>query len=99
MHLIIWPGPLTVVLPVKSFVYGIVTSGFFAVGMRMSNNHIALEMIKHSKYPIAAPSANKFGQLSHVSEHHVKKQFQILIKPLKTAIKQRFQPTCLLNYI
>lgn len=69
-----WPGPLTIVLPKSPIVPDIVTSGLDTVGIRMPNNTIALELIKESKCPIAAPSANKFGQLSPVNAHHVKKQ-------------------------
>lgn len=39
-----------------------------------SISRIALELIKQSNCPIAAPNANKFGQLSPVNAHHVKKQ-------------------------
>ena len=69
-----WPGPLTIVLPKSSIVPDIVTSGLDTVGIRMPNNSIALELIRQSNCPIAAPSANKFGQLSPVNAHHVKKQ-------------------------
>jgi L-threonylcarbamoyladenylate synthase len=69
-----WPGPLTIVLPKSPIVPDIVTSGLDTVGIRMPNNPIALELIKQSNCPIAAPSANKFGQLSPVNAHHVKKQ-------------------------
>ena len=69
-----WPGPLTIVLPKSSAVPDIVTSGLSTVGVRMPNNPIALELIKQSNCPIAAPSANKFGQLSPVSAQHVTKQ-------------------------
>ncbi len=69
-----WPGPLTIVLPKSQLVPDIVTSGLNTVGIRMPNNAIALELIKESKCPIAAPSANKFGQLSPVNAQHVKKQ-------------------------
>jgi len=69
-----WPGPLTIVLPKSSIVPDIVTCGLDTVGIRMPNNSIALELIKQSNCPIAAPSANKFGKLSPVNAHHVKKQ-------------------------
>ena len=69
-----WPGPLTIVLPKSPIVPDIVTSGLDTVGIRMPNNPIALELINQSNCPIAAPSANKFGQLSPVNAHHVKKQ-------------------------
>ncbi len=69
-----WPGPLTIVLPKSEIVPDIVTSGLLTVGIRMPANSIALELIKRSNCPIAAPSANKFGHLSPVSAYHVKKQ-------------------------
>lgn len=69
-----WPGPLTIVMPKSPIVPDIVTSGLDTVGIRMPNNPIALELIRKSNCPIAAPSANKFGQLSPVNAHHVKKQ-------------------------
>ncbi|MBE0650893.1 MAG: threonylcarbamoyl-AMP synthase [Bacteroidales bacterium] len=69
-----WPGPLTIVLPKSSIVPDIVSSGLDTVGIRMPNNPIALDLIRKSNCPIAAPSANKFGQLSPVNASHVKKQ-------------------------
>ncbi len=69
-----WPGPLTLVLPKSNIVPDIVTSGLQTVGIRMPDNEIALELIRRSERPIAAPSANKFGRISPTSALHVKKQ-------------------------
>jgi L-threonylcarbamoyladenylate synthase len=69
-----WPGPLTMVLPKSKLIPDIVTSGLPTVAIRMPNNQIALELIRKSGCPIAAPSANKFGKLSPVNARHVKKQ-------------------------
>jgi len=69
-----WPGPLTIVLNKSDIVPEIVTSGLATVGIRMPDNEIALELIRRSGCPIAAPSANKFGKLSPTSAAHVKKQ-------------------------
>lgn len=69
-----WPGPLTIVLPKSELVPDIVTSGLDTVGIRMPNNPIALELIRKSGCPIAAPSANKFGRVSPTTAQHVKKQ-------------------------
>lgn len=69
-----WPGPLTLVLPKKSNVPEIVTGGLATVAVRMPDNFIALALIKESGTPIAAPSANLFGQLSPTRAEHVKKQ-------------------------
>jgi L-threonylcarbamoyladenylate synthase len=69
-----WPGPLTIVLLKSDIVPDIVTSGLKTVGIRMPNSKIALELIKKSNCPIAAPSANKFGRISPTTAEHVKKQ-------------------------
>ena len=69
-----WPGPLTIVLPKSKIVPDIVTSGLNTVGIRMPDNDIALKLIRAANCPIAAPSANKFGNLSPVSAEHVRKQ-------------------------
>ncbi len=68
-----WPGPLTIILPKSEIVPDIVTAGLSTVGIRMPNNKIALELIKLSGCPIAAPSANKFGYLSPTEAVHVRK--------------------------
>lgn len=69
-----WPGPLTLVLPKSEAVHDIVTSGLPSVAIRMPDHPIALQLIKASGNPIAAPSANKFGKLSPTKAAHVKKQ-------------------------
>lgn len=69
-----WPGPLTIVLPKSKLIPDIVSSGLPTVAIRMPDNKIALELIRKSGCPIAAPSANKFGRLSPVKAGHVKKQ-------------------------
>jgi len=69
-----WPGPLTIVVPKSHLVPDIVTSGLPTVGIRMPRNEIALQLIKAAGFPVAAPSANKFGRISPTTAHHVKKQ-------------------------
>lgn len=69
-----WPGPLTIVLPKSRIVPDIVTSGLPTVGIRMPDSKVAIELIKKSNCPIAAPSANKFGRISPTKAEHVKKQ-------------------------
>lgn len=68
-----WPGPLTLVVPKSKIVPDIVTSGLPTVGIRMPDNDIALELIRLSGCPIAAPSANKFGRISPTNALHVRK--------------------------
>lgn len=68
-----WPGPLTLVLPKSDLVPDIITSGNDTVAVRMPNHQVALSLIEKSGKPIAAPSANQFGQLSPTEAEHVKK--------------------------
>lgn len=66
-----WPGPLTLVLPKTHVVPDIVSSGLPTVGIRMPNHPLALELIRASGCPLAAPSANKFGRISPTRAEHV----------------------------
>ncbi len=69
-----WPGPLTVVLLKEEEVPDIVTAGLPSVAVRVPDHPMALSLIKESKHPIAAPSANPFGYLSPTTAEHVRDQ-------------------------
>jgi L-threonylcarbamoyladenylate synthase len=66
-----WPGPLTIVLPKRDIVPDIVTAGLPTVAIRMPDHPVALGLIRASKRPIAAPSANRFGKTSPTHHEHV----------------------------
>ena len=67
-----WPGPLTLVLKKQSAVPALVTAGLETVGVRMPASPIALALIEAAQMPIAAPSANRFTQLSPTTAQHVR---------------------------
>lgn len=67
-----WPGPLTIVLEKKPLIPPIVTAGLSTVGLRMPDHPIALALIKAAGIPLAAPSANRFTQLSPTTAAHVR---------------------------
>jgi len=69
-----WPGPLTLVLGKRAIVPEIVTAGLPTVAVRMPDHPVALELIRLSERPIAAPSANPFGYLSPTTAEHVYQQ-------------------------
>ena len=71
-----WPGPLTIVHKKSDLIPDIVTSGGSTVGIRMPSHPLALELIETAGIPVAAPSANTFGQLSPTTAAHVAKQLQ-----------------------
>jgi L-threonylcarbamoyladenylate synthase len=70
-----WPGPLTLVLSKKSHVPDLVTAGLGTVGVRMPEHSMALALIREAGVPIAAPSANRFMQLSPTTAAHVRETF------------------------
>jgi L-threonylcarbamoyladenylate synthase len=69
-----WPGPVTVVLLKEENIPDIVTAGLPSIAVRMPDHPMALSLIKESKCPIAAPSANPFGYLSPTTAEHVREQ-------------------------
>lgn len=69
-----WPGPLTLLLPRKSIIPDIVTSGLDRVAVRIPSHPLTLELLKTLDFPLAAPSANPFGYISPTSAEHVNKQ-------------------------
>ena len=68
-----WPGPLTLVLPKRDVVPDVVTAGLSAVGIRIPSHPVALAIITALNRPIAAPSANRFTELSPTTAWHVQK--------------------------
>jgi L-threonylcarbamoyladenylate synthase len=74
-----WPGPLTLVVPKKSKVPDIVTAGLPTVGLRMPRHPLALELIHAAGVPIAAPSANRFTELSPTLAEHVTESLADLV--------------------
>jgi L-threonylcarbamoyladenylate synthase len=67
-----WPGPLTIIVPKKPHVPDIVTAGLPSVGLRMPSHPLALELLREAGIPLAAPSANRFTQLSPTTAAHVR---------------------------
>ena len=68
-----WPGPLTLVLPKRDGVPDIVTAGLDSVAVRVPAHPVALALLRASGLPIAAPSANRFTELSPTTAAHVVK--------------------------
>ncbi|MES2181920.1 MAG: L-threonylcarbamoyladenylate synthase [Pseudomonadota bacterium] len=66
-----WPGPFTLVLPAKASVSSIVRAGEPTVALRVPSHPLALQLLKLSGLALAAPSANKYTQLSPTTAAHV----------------------------
>ena len=63
-----WPGPMTLILSRSYLAKDFITGGQNTVGIRIPDNSVALELLdavhKLGCPGIAAPSANRFGQVS-----------------------------------
>lgn len=70
-----WPGPLTLVVAKDARIPDVVTAGLGTVGLRMPAHPAALELIREAGVPIAAPSANRFTELSPTTAEHVRRSF------------------------
>lgn len=69
-----WPGPLTLILPRLSSVPDAVTGGLNTIALRVPNHPLALALLKEFGGGIAAPSANRYGQVSPTSAEDVQEE-------------------------
>ncbi len=67
-----WPGALTMIFKKSNIVPDCITGNLDTVAIRIPTNIIARKLIKASKTPIAAPSANSSGKPSPTKALHVK---------------------------
>jgi L-threonylcarbamoyladenylate synthase len=70
-----WPGPLTMVVSKAAAIPDEATAGLKTVGLRIPRHPVALELLRTAGVPIAAPSANRFTQLSPTTAEHVREAF------------------------
>ncbi|MCQ0091771.1 L-threonylcarbamoyladenylate synthase [Roseovarius sp. M141] len=68
-----WPGPLTLVLPLRADagLSTLVTAGQDSVALRVPAHPTALALLRAFGGPLAAPSANPSGQISPTRPPHV----------------------------
>ena len=68
-----WPGPLTLVLPRKPDcpVALLAGAGLQTLAVRVPAHEIARALLRAADRPIAAPSANRSGQISPTTAQHV----------------------------
>lgn len=70
------PGPITFLLPKKTNVPDLITSGLPKVAVRIPNHPLTLSLLNQIDFPLAAPSANPFGYISPTKAEHVFKQLE-----------------------
>lgn len=68
-----WPGPLTLVLPVRAEagISPLVTAGLATVAVRVPAHPVAQALLRAFGGPLAAPSANPSGKVSPTRAGHV----------------------------
>jgi L-threonylcarbamoyladenylate synthase len=66
-----WPGPLTLILKRSRIVPDVAVAGLDTIAVRMPRHSVALALIRESKCPISAPSANLAGKPSPTTAKHV----------------------------
>jgi len=73
-----WPGPMTFILKRSDFAKDFITGGQDTVGIRVPNQTIALQLLteftKLGGKGVAAPSANRFGQVSPTTAQAVQEE-------------------------
>ncbi|MDR0787446.1 MAG: threonylcarbamoyl-AMP synthase [Gemmatimonadota bacterium] len=70
---IFWPGPLTLVVRKREVVPDTVTAGLPNVALRVPAHPVAAALLRAAGVPIAAPSANRYTELSPTTAAHVEK--------------------------
>jgi len=70
-----WPGPLTMVLPRGRGIADLATSGLDTVAVRCPAHPLARRVIAGCGFPLAMPSANRFGRISPTRAEDVRAQF------------------------
>ncbi len=70
-----WPGPLTLVLPARQGLPRLLTGGTGTVGVRISPNPVAQELVRRFGGPLTATSANVSGLEPAVEAGEVVEQF------------------------
>jgi len=73
-----WPGPLTLILKRHPRIPDAVSGGQDTVGLRCPSHPVAIALLsafKGGRGGVAAPSANKFGNVSPTTAQHVRDEF------------------------
>ena len=68
------PGPITFILPKSSLVPALITAGQDTVAVRVPAHKMTLDLLRSIDFPIAAPSANRYGGISPTTAAHVQMQ-------------------------
>lgn len=68
----LWPGPVSVVVPRRDSVPGLVTAGAATVAVRCPSHPLTLALLFEFDGPLVGPSANRSGGVSPTKAEHVR---------------------------
>jgi L-threonylcarbamoyladenylate synthase len=78
-----WPGPMTLILKRSELAKDFITGGQNTVGIRVPNQTLALQLLsefsKLGGKGVAAPSANRFGQVSPTTAQAVQEELRAFL--------------------
>jgi L-threonylcarbamoyladenylate synthase len=73
-----WPGPMTLILNRTKVAKDFITGGQDSIGLRVPSDSVALKLLREFEFRgglgVAAPSANRFGQVSPTSASDVEEE-------------------------
>jgi L-threonylcarbamoyladenylate synthase len=86
-----WPGPLTLVLPLKR---GVLPRQFFkeTIALRVSSHPFVRSLFRHIDYPLVSTSANVSGKPATRSPEEFKRQLGAKIKKIDIIINAGILP-------
>ena len=82
----IWPGPLTVIVPRGPNVLDAVSGGQSTVGLRVPSHPLTLQVLSEFGGGLAAPSANRYGQVSPTTAQHVLDELGDVLDPMRDLV-------------
>ena len=82
----LWPGPLTMIVPATDAVPREVTGGRDNVAIRVPKHELTLHVLRELDGAVAAPSANRFGRVSPTTAQHVIDDLGHILDPDRDAI-------------
>lgn len=71
-----WPGSMTLVLKKNKNIPDLITAGKDTVAVRVPNHPVTLALLQKLPFPLAAPSANPFNNISPTKPEHVELYFK-----------------------
>lgn len=79
-----WPGPLTLVLPLRenAEIAPAVTAGLGTIALRQPAHRLAARLLVETGLPLAAPSANRSNAVSPTRPEHVLQSFGSQVPPV-----------------